>query len=40
MRHFFGTARDDLFSGKDIISDIKTADQKDSKLNPLKNYLL
>lgn len=40
MRHFFGTPREDLFSGKDIISDIKAADEKDSKLNPLKNSLL
>lgn len=40
MRHFYGTPREDMFTGKDILSEIRAADEENNKINPLKKSLL
>jgi hypothetical protein len=40
MRHFYGTPREDMFTGKDIISEIRAAHEKNDQINPLKKSLL
>lgn len=40
IRHFFGTPRDDVFVGKNIINELRRAEEKDSELNPLKTSLI
>ena len=38
-RHFFGAPREDLFTGKDIILEVKRQDEEDPESNALKKSL-
>lgn len=40
FRHFFGGPRDDLFTGKDIILEVRRKEELNPDKNPLKNSLM
>lgn len=40
LRHYFGVAKADLFSGKDIIAELKAMSERFQKENPLLKSLI
>jgi hypothetical protein len=40
FRHFFGAAREDLFTGQDIVVEVRRIDKENPDRNPLKKSLI